>query len=46
MLHLLYVDSAHVTLISRSDPDDLTLVSHLMVAVATTLDRCKSVRRR
>jgi hypothetical protein len=24
---------------ARSDPDDLTLVSHLMAAVATTLDR-------
>ncbi|WIA41108.1 hypothetical protein OEZ86_004737 [Tetradesmus obliquus] len=29
-----------------SDPDDLTLVSHLMAAVATTLDRCESARRR
>uniref|UniRef100_A0A383W189 SH3 domain-containing protein n=1 Tax=Tetradesmus obliquus TaxID=3088 RepID=A0A383W189_TETOB len=29
-----------------SDPDDLTLVSHLMAAVATTLDRCEAARRR
>eukprot|EP00878_Enallax_costatus_P011642 GHUV01012151.1.p1 GENE.GHUV01012151.1~~GHUV01012151.1.p1 ORF type:complete len:380 (+),score=113.55 GHUV01012151.1:337-1476(+) len=29
-----------------SDPDDLTLVSHLMAAVATTLDRCDAARRR
>lgn len=30
----------------NSDPDDLTLVSHLMAAVATTLDRCEAARRR
>jgi hypothetical protein len=34
------------TLHFRSDPDDLTLVSHLMAAVATTLDRCEAARRR
>jgi hypothetical protein len=28
------------------DPDDLTLVSHLMAAVATCLDRCEAARRR
>eukprot|EP00879_Flechtneria_rotunda_P022502 GHRR01023753.1.p1 GENE.GHRR01023753.1~~GHRR01023753.1.p1 ORF type:complete len:1357 (+),score=559.90 GHRR01023753.1:692-4762(+) len=29
-----------------SDPDDLTLVSALMAAVATTLDRCEVAKRR
>jgi hypothetical protein len=37
---------SHITLPTRSDPDDLTLVSHLMAAVATTLDRCEAARRR